>query len=202
MIRTFIAVDISDKVRSGLGRLIDNLKKGVKFTPARPSWVRPESIHLTLKFLGNIEEEKAGSIGEALRKIAGETKPFTLRIRDLGVFPSQRRPRVLWCGVTKGEKQICHLQKMVDRAMAGFGFEKERRPFHPHLTLARIKSPRGTGALMNIVAGQRSVLVGECLIDRLILFRSELHPSGARYTRLVEAPFPEQKDGETSQEPT
>ena len=190
MIRTFIALDISAEVRQGLGDLIKRLKKGFHYTAARPKWVRPESIHLTLKFLGNIEESQVEGISEILKNAAAETHPFTLRVRDLGVFPHPRRPRVLWCGLTKGEKQAVSLQKKIDRGLAGLGFEKEKRAFHPHFTLARIKSLKGAGAMMNIIKIHEHTLVGECLVDRVILFRSQLHPEGARYTRLFEAPFP------------
>lgn len=189
MIRTFIALELSDEIYENLGKLIEDLKKGVHFTPALPNWLRPKSIHLTLKFLGNIEESMVEEIGEVLKRAASESHPFTLRIRGLGVFPGPRRPRVLWCGVTKGEKQTVPLQKKIDRWLLPLGFEKERRPFHPHLTLARIKSLKGAGALMNIIKAHQQSYVGECLIDKVILFRSQLHPEGARYSKLFEAPF-------------
>jgi 2'-5' RNA ligase len=188
MIRSFIALELSGEIYQNLGKLIENLKKGVQFTSSRPSWVRPESIHLTLKFLGNIEENMVAPISEVVKKAAGETLPFTIRIRDLGVFPDERRPRVLWCGMTKGVEQTLDLQKKIDRGLAPLGFEQEKRPFHPHLTLARIKSLKGTSALMNVIKShQEKSHIGECLIDRIILFRSELHPDGARYTRLFES---------------
>lgn len=192
MIRSFIALELSEEIYRNLGKLIESLKKGVQFTPSRPSWVKPESIHLTLKFLGNIDENMVAPISEVVKTAAEETSAFTIRIRDLGVFPDERRPRVLWCGMTKGEMQTTTLQKKIDRSLLSLGFEKEKRPFHPHLTLARIKSLKGTAALMNIIkANQQNSFVGECQIDRLILFRSELHPDGARYTKLFEAPLRE-----------
>lgn len=192
MIRCFIALDLSGEIYQNLGKLIENLKKGVQFTTSRPAWVRPESIHLTLKFLGNIEENMVEPISEVVKKAAEETSPFTIRIRDLGVFPDERRPRVLWCGMTKGEIQTVSLQKKIDRGLAPLGFEKDKRLFHPHLTLARIKSLKGTAALMSIIkANQQNSYIGECSFDRIILFRSELHPDGARYTKLFEAPFRE-----------
>jgi 2'-5' RNA ligase len=92
--------------------------------------------------------------------------------------------------MTKGGEQTTDLQKKIDRGLAPLGFEMEKRPFHPHLTLARIKSLKGTAALMNVIkSNQEKSHIGECLINRIILFRSELHPDGARYTRLFEAQF-------------
>jgi 2'-5' RNA ligase len=189
MIRSFIALELSPEIYKNLGQLIDNLKKGVQFTSARPSWVNPESIHLTLKFLGNIEETMIDPIAEIMTKAANETHPFTIRIRDLGVFPNPRQPRVLWCGMTKGEDQTISIQTKIDRGLSTLGFEKETRPFHPHLTLARIKSLKGVSQLMDIVKTHQNSLVGECRFDRVILFKSELHPSGAVYTKLKEILF-------------
>jgi len=193
MIRSFIALELSREIYKNLDQLIENLKKGVQFTPAKPNWVKPKSIHLTLKFLGNIEERKVEGIGEVLKKAACETHPFLIRIRGLGVFPHPRKPRVLWCGITKGEQQTQRLQKRIDRSLAPLGFEKEKRPFHPHLTLARIKTLRGSAALMNIIKTHENALVGECPINRIILFKSQLHPDGAIYTRLLEENFPVEK---------
>ncbi|MBN1900684.1 RNA 2',3'-cyclic phosphodiesterase [Candidatus Sumerlaeota bacterium] len=188
MIRSFIALELSSEIYQNLGKLIGNLKKGAQFTPSTPSWVKPESIHLTLKFLGNIGENMVEPISEVVQKAASETDPFIIRIRDLGVFPDERHPRVLWCGMTRGEEQTVDLQKKIDRDLEPLGFEKEKRPFHPHLTLARIKSLKGVAALMNIIkTNQQNSFIGECPIDRIILFRSELHPDGARYSRLFEA---------------
>lgn len=189
MIRSFIALELSDDMRRNLAKLIEDLKKGMQFTSAYPSWVSPEGIHLTLKFLGNIEEGMVDKIAEALEKIAAGTQPFLLKVRNLGVFPNARQPRVLWTGVTDGDRETCALQQKIDDAMATLGFELEGREFHPHLTLARIKSLKGTAAMMNIVEIHKSRYVGECMMDRLILFKSELHPDGARYTRLAEAKF-------------
>jgi 2'-5' RNA ligase len=92
-------------------------------------------------------------------------------------------------GVKDGDEESCALQAKIEEGLLPLGFERENRPFHPHLTLARIKSLRGTAAMMKIVEIHKSRFVGECMIDRVILFRSELHPDGARYTKLIEAPF-------------
>ena len=189
MIRSFIALELSDEIYKGLAELINALKKGVHFTPAHPKWVNPESIHLTLKFLGNIEEGMVDKIGEVLKRIAADTEPFLLKVRNLGVFPDERRPRVLWVGTTAGDEETRSLQKRIDDALSPLGFDREKRPFHPHLTLARIKSLKGTAAMMSVFKSHKNKYVGECQIDRVILFKSELHPEGARYTKLAVAPF-------------
>jgi len=189
MIRAFIALELSAELRAGLEGLIRDLEKGIRFTPARPLWVHPEAIHLTLKFLGSIEEARIPEIEGVLKEAADGAHPFMLRALGLGVFPDPRAPRVLWCGLSKGEKQTRSLQTHIERALSLLGFEKEDRPFHPHLTLARIKSVRGAAAMMNIVGIHKNRQAGECLVDRVILYQSQLHPSGAVYTPLVTAPF-------------
>jgi RNA 2',3'-cyclic 3'-phosphodiesterase len=186
MIRTFIAVEISPEIRKNLGMLIENLKKGVHFTSSFPKWLKPDSIHLTLKFLGSIPESMVDEIALHLEAAAVDTPPFKIRVRDLGVFPDPKKPRVLWVGLTKGQKEICDLQQKIERSLIPSGFQKEKRPFHPHLTLARIKALRGASAFMNVVRIHKNSLVGECEIDRIILYKSELLPEGAKYTKLVE----------------
>ena len=187
--RTFIALELSDEIRKKLGALIQDLRTAVQFTPARPKWVRPESIHLTLKFLGQIEETMVEPIGEVMKKAALETPPFNIKVRNLGVFPHERKPRVLWTGLSSGGEQTERLQQKLESGLIPLGFEAEKRPFHPHLTLARIKALRGTGPMMKVLANHKRRFVGENYIDKLALYKSELHPSGAVYTPLVEVPL-------------
>ncbi len=161
----------------------------MQFTPARPSWVRPASIHLTLKFLGEIKEEEIERINAQLRSVAAETAPFQLSVKKLGVFPNEKFPRVLWIGIQQGHDAVVALQQKVEEALVQLGFPAENRPFHPHLTLARIKSLRGTRQMMDVVKSHENSEAGGCRADRVILFKSVLKPTGAVYTRIHEALF-------------
>ena len=161
----------------------------MQFTRAEPSWVRPESIHLTLKFLGEIKEEEIEPIGARLCAAAAEAGPFQLSVRKLGVFPNEKFPRVLWIGIQQGRDAVITLQQKVEEGLVQLGLPPENRPFHPHLTLARIKSLRGTRELMDVVKSHENDWAGECSVDRLILFKSDLKPTGAVYTRIREALF-------------
>lgn len=192
LIRAFIACEISDEVRKGLSDIQEKLKKGVQFTRANPSWVKVDSMHLTLKFLGEIPETRIDEIEGAMKQAAEEAAAFEIGVKGLGVFPHEHNPKVLWIGVKRGRQKIEELQSRLDDALEHIGFEKERRPFHPHFTLARIKSPRGSRQLMDIMKSHSGEDAGTCGIDRLILFKSQLHPKGAIYTRLKEVIFPTQ----------
>jgi 2'-5' RNA ligase len=187
--RTFIALEISREVREALRGIIERLRKGIQFSGASPKWVNADGIHLTLRFLGEIEEGMVERLSALLKDAAAETKPFTLSLEKLGVFPNERNPRVLWIGVGEGARESMALQERVERGVAALGFAREERAFHPHLTLARLKSSHGARGLMDVVAAHRDTSAGSCLVDRIILFRSELKPTGAVYTKLVEHPL-------------
>ena len=189
-IRTFIAIETGKEARDRLETLIGRLKKGVSFFPIRPGWVKPDNIHITLKFLGNIDEEVVPEIVARMTEVAQPARPFAIRAAGMGVFPNKNRPRVLWVGVRKGKTDLVQIQQHLDRLLVPLGFEAEQREFHPHLTLARIKALKGTTALMKVVKEHQDFSdVGEWDVDRLVLFRSVLHPEGAIYTPLQEVVF-------------
>jgi len=187
--RTFIAIDIDEKVRALLGDIISRLKKGIQFTGATPSWVPIENIHLTLQFLGEIEEGKIAIINDLLKEVASETKSFEINVEKLGVFPNRHSPKVLWIGINEGKDEAINLQQKVVEKMKKLGFAPESRPFSPHLTLARIKSLRGTKGMMDVITSHSNFSAGRCLINELILFKSILYKTGAEYTPLIKIPF-------------
>jgi len=188
-IRAFLAVVISEEARQGVARLRDRVEKGVMFTGAQPSWVRLESMHLTIKFLGNIEESAVEKISARLGPACAALSSFVYGVRGLGVFPSPRQPRVLWVGIKKADEEFKQLHQTVEAELSALGFERDERPFHPHLTLARVRSLKGAAQMMKIVADNGREWCGECKAERLIFFQSQLHPSGAIYTKLREFPF-------------
>lgn len=178
-IRAFIAVRIPDDIQSELCRLGAQFRSEIR----RASWVREGNIHLTLKFLGDIERSMIDQISRELKSIAEKTRRFEMAIDHLGVFPNPRRPRVLWVGVNDGRDQLSELAAQVDDALAGLGFPKEERAFRPHLTLARIKASHDlTSALeANERFNRLSVEV-----NSFELIRSQLTPKGAIYTTIEE----------------
>ena len=134
-IRSFIALELSGQVREELARIIGILKG----SGADVKWMKPGSIHLTLKFLGNIPPEKAHEISDRLKDIAVNARPYSLTLDGIGVFPGWGYARVIWVGIGEGSLETSRLAGEIDKAMVEEGFEKEKRAFSPHLTLGRIR---------------------------------------------------------------
>lgn len=135
MTRTFIAIELSDGVRSHLSRELRRLAQALP----RLRWVDPDTLHLTLSFLGELDDEQLDNAIQATTDTAAEAKPFTLHIGSLGTFGPPRSPRVIWSGVTGDMPRLLGLQKQLTARLAEQGFPPEERPYSPHLTLARIK---------------------------------------------------------------
>ncbi len=150
------------------------------------NWVRSDSIHLTLKFLGNVESGMVEQVVTAIEPIRKRQPPFPLEIHGLGVFPHIRRPRILWIGCTGDVPALLNLVIRIENALEPLGFSPEKKPYSPHLTLARIKRDN---SMVGRVLSQSGLLeqpqnLGSVLIDRITLFRSDLSPFGAEYTSL------------------
>jgi 2'-5' RNA ligase len=188
-IRAFIAIELDEDIL----RRIESLQERIKadLPPGLIRWVRPEGIHLTLKFLGVAEADRIEAVSEALQDACLPTTPFTLSIGGLGVFPNPRRPRVLWLGVDEPSGTLPRLQAAIERAISPLGFPTERRRFIPHLTLGRVKRGRGPAELeaLGEYATRAKVRVGEMEARCVYLMRSDLRPAGAVYTELATAPF-------------
>lgn len=188
-IRCFLAVEISDEVRQAVAQLAERLRKGVQFTRARPSWVKTENLHFTIVFLGKRSPDQVEAIKSVLGDLPHHVEPFPVEVAGLGVFPSERSPRVLWVGVRRGADGFKILYDEVIKRLVRIGFEPEKRPYHPHITLARIKSLRGVAEMMEVVRSHRGQPCGEFTATGLTLFRSQLHPDGAIYTPLASWAF-------------
>ena len=183
-IRSFIALELSDEIKTELDRIEGVLKK----SDANVKWIKPGSIHLTLKFLGYITEEKIASISEKIERIASETSPFDIVLNEIGVFPTWDRARVIWVGVGEGSGNVETLAGMIEEAMSEEGFEKEKRSFRSHLTLGRVRSPKNKEKLEK-EALSVEVKPAKSHISKIILFKSDLSPEGAVHTPLYTASF-------------
>ncbi len=181
MLRCFLAVPVPEEVKEALKELQELLKE----TGAKVRWVRPEGIHLTLKFFGNIPEEKLPVLVRAAEKAKKETPPFELTLEGLGFFPFQGTPRVIWVGLEGQTEPLLRLQEKLEKAFKKAGFPREKRAFHPHLTLGRVKDPQGAGALRK-KAETLKVPPLSFEVDRLVFYQSVLHREGALYTPLKE----------------
>jgi 2'-5' RNA ligase len=184
--RAFLAIELSAEVLSEISSIQARLKKAVQGTIR---WVRPEAMHLTLKFLGDISENDIATISRVMADQAGAIKPFALDVGTLGAFPDMTRPRVIWLGIGGDVELLIRFQKSLDQALHGQGFPEEERVFSPHLTLARIKEPRGVIGLAKISEKTGKHAAGPFSARELVLFRSQLTPQGAIYSQLACFPF-------------
>jgi RNA 2',3'-cyclic 3'-phosphodiesterase len=155
---------------------------------ARIQWVRPEAMHLTLKFLGNVDEALLPEIERVMGEAAKGSRAFSLDVAGLGAFPDARAPRVLWTGLSGKADVLVDLAAGLDHRLERLGFSPEKKPLQPHLTLGRIKDRvREVGrALADTGVIQQSDRVGSLDVSALSLMQSDLQPSGAVYTRLAE----------------
>ena len=185
MIRSFLAIEIPVTVLEKIEKIQEDLKS----SRADVRWVNPGKIHLTLKFFGNIEESKVESIVESIGGPVHTTSPFSLQAKGLGAFPHFRNPRVVWLGLVDRQQILIPLQKQLEDQLEKIGFQREDRPFQPHLTLGRTTSSRGRDELVGRMEKYREEEFGEFQVEGVTLFKSELNPSGPIYTRLKELKF-------------
>ncbi|MEO0009483.1 MAG: RNA 2',3'-cyclic phosphodiesterase [candidate division WOR-3 bacterium] len=176
-IRSFVAVDTSATVKGELAQLLKNLKVETEF-PVK--WVKPEQMHITLAFLGDVTPEFIGNAESALRQSISDFPEFICRLTGLGVFPSMNRARVIWAGVGAGADRVTVLQKRVVQALQQIGFVPEKRPFSPHLTLGRLREPVNA----QFISG-KSFISSEWLVSEVIVYQSELRAAGPVYTPLI-----------------
>jgi 2'-5' RNA ligase len=188
MLRTFVALELPPEVKRRLAQTQAGLR------PGAPSvrWVDLDGAHLTLKFLGPTAEAAVEPIGAALRSAAAGQGALRLRTTHLGVFPSQRAPRVLWLGLDGDLARLGQLQQRVEAALAPLGYPTERRPFWPHLTLGRVRpeaSPAERSAVGAAVAAAAPAAPVWFEVGEVSLMLSQLSPRGARYSPLLTVPL-------------
>lgn len=179
--RVFCAVELPAEVRARAAEHAALLRE--RFKEVRASWPRAENLHLTLKFLGEIEESRAALVSAAAARAAGESQPFGLTVEGAGAFPPRGAPRVLWLGVRDESGGLARLHGRLEAECAAAGFEREERPFHPHLTLARLRAPQGARPLAQFHQ-EAGFPAARFSVTELAVVLSELGPGGSRYTPL------------------
>lgn len=181
-IRAFIAAGISEEVRSRVGELQTRLRE----TGAEVKWARPAAMHLTLRFLGDIHEDQIVPADEAMAKAAAEFVPVKVEVKGFGMFPNERRPRVIWIGLAEGGPELMAIFRKLESGLLTAGFAPADKPFSPHLTLGRVRTPRNLDLVKKVLAKEAAESFGQYEVDRITLFQSELRPEGAKYTALKE----------------
>ena len=181
--RLFVALEIPPEVRENLATLLASLRAITK----EPRWVRAENLHVTLKFLGEVADDRLDAVRSALGEIHSDNA-VTLEFRGLGFFPNNKHPRVFWAGM-EASSNLKMLAENIEAAMEKLGVPREKREFSPHLTLARFERPRLLEALCKPIAENRERTFGSLRTNEFYLIQSKLKLSGAEYTTLATFQF-------------
>jgi 2'-5' RNA ligase len=184
-IRTFIAVELPREIHDRLQQLRDDL--GTSMPDVR--WTKHGNIHLTLKFLGDVEVSRIDKISDSLMDVARQFPPFAVSLAGIGAFPNSRKPRIVWVGVKKGADRLVEIARSIEASMKRLGFPRERRPFRPHLTVGRIRRLKNPQAMTRALDESEVGDLGEFAVGKISLIRSQLDPAGSIYTTIAEAPL-------------
>ncbi len=181
-LRTFIAVPIANSIKQELSKFQNQLKslwgKEVK-------WVDIPMIHITLDFLGDVDDTLVDSIGQTMRQVLQNQKKFEISLENVATFPEPQRAKVIWAGIQDPQKRLSELNKIFEEAMLQFGIKPEEREFSPHITLGRIKEAPPKD-IASVLEKYKNIQFGKMIVDNIILYKSTLRPQGSLYEPLVE----------------
>jgi 2'-5' RNA ligase len=179
--RTFIAVEIGDDIRNNAVALQQALAK----TGAEVKWVTPESLHVTLLFLGEVDDREWPAVCRVVKEVAATEPPFPLRVSGVGAFPTPRRPKILWAGITDGAEPLKRLYEKLEAKLLDLGcYRKEERGYTPHLTLGRVKNDADGFTLAKELPKRLTWDGGQTVVDEVLVFSSVLEQDGPVYTVL------------------
>jgi 2'-5' RNA ligase len=184
--RLFAAIDVEPQVQNRIERIQEQLKRDLKLSGKGVKWVRPEQIHLTLKFLGEVRDKAITQVCDVISRTAAEYESFDLAIQGLGVFG--RPARVVWAGC-QVPAELMKLQRRLEDEFEKIGWDKERRPFAGHLTLCRVKSAAAGRSLANAVETYADEFFGSVSVNEIRLYESRLTPVGPEYSAVCTAPL-------------
>ena len=184
-VRTFIAVELPQEIHDTLRRLQDVLRGSMPDV----RWTKASNIHLTLKFLGDVQVSRLDAISEALRDVARQFSPFNMSLNGIGAFPNSRKPRIIWVGIDQGADELVQMAQKIDASMKRLGFPREKRPFRPHLTVGRIRRLEHPVVMTEALERSDVGELGEFTVQRASFIRSQLDPAGSIYTTLADAPL-------------
>ncbi|MEX2137795.1 MAG: RNA 2',3'-cyclic phosphodiesterase [Pirellulales bacterium] len=180
-VRTFTAVEVWPEIRERARVLINRFKE----TTAKVSWAKPDQMHLTMNFLGDVPMNDIAAVCKAVAEAVEPFKPFDVEMAGVGVFPSYDNPRTIWLGVGDGSEELASLHTALQDRLGNLGFRIEARRFHPHLTLGRVRSvPTGPGQLAGLIKQQADFEAGPMMVSEITVFSSELGREGPTYEAL------------------
>lgn len=180
--RTFLAIELPQSYDENIREVQARLKELIKGV----QWVKAENVHLTLKFLGEITQVQAEEICRVVGEVTKGVAPFSVQVKGAGAFPDTRRPRVIFLGVSQGEYEVGALEKELSDSLEKMSFPREKRAFHPHFTLGRFKAFKPGGDLSRVLGGFSHYQLEPFVASAVTLFKSQLKPEGAQYSRLAQ----------------
>lgn len=183
--RCFVAIELPEEIRDRLGELQERMRgdrRGVR-------WTRPEAIHLTLKFLGEVPDSQVAEVCAVAQRVAERYSAFELEVAGVGCFPPQGAARVVWVGISQPPAELLECQRECEATYAQIGFVPEGRAFSPHLTLGRVNEPAVGYRIRGGLGEFEGFTAGRFMAEELTVFQSELRPSGSVYTPLARGPF-------------
>ncbi len=180
--RSFIAIEVPDNIKTA----IEELSGRLRASGTKASWVKPDNIHLTLRFLGSIEERRVNLISERLNIEYRDVAPFTLRVSGVRTFPNVHKPSVVWVGLEPAEGPLAVTQEIAETAAIATGFPRETKPFRAHMTVARIRNKLKLGNLIEALESEKDFSTEPFTVDTVALFSSDLTRNGSIYTKLGE----------------
>lgn len=176
-VRSFIAIALPDELESKLSNVVESLKE----VNARIKCVSPENIHLTLRFLGYPEESKLKDIEQVMEEALKDIQPFEILLKGIGAFPNPGKPKVIWAGVETGAEEVCAMREKIEKGLNSNGIAREKRPYHAHLTIGRVKSLPQSGNLAEWLKSRRDFVIGTMKVFRVVLMESRLRKEGPEY---------------------
>jgi RNA 2',3'-cyclic 3'-phosphodiesterase len=183
--RTFIAIELPQDIKDAISRM----QTGLKASGADVKWVSTSNIHLTLKFLGEIDDKAKDAVCDTIRELAAGAANFTIKLGTIGAFPGIQAPRIIWIGLSQGHEQVKTIAQRLDRALEMIGFPKENREFSSHITIGRVRSMKNKDALARSISGLEASTtnnLGEFSAGKITLLKSTLLPQGPVYEKLHE----------------
>ena len=179
--RTFVSIEIPDDIKAKIEKLVKKLK--LRLTPIR--WVEKKNLHVTLKFIGWVKDEKVPALIDHVKQCAKGFKSFDLAFSGMGVFPTPKSPRVVWVGTTTGADNVKQIADCIEDEVAKEGIREEEREFSPHLTVGRIKEKLDVTALNEFIEMNKDVDLGSFRVDHVSMMKSTLRRSGPIYEEIA-----------------
>ncbi|MBE0478040.1 RNA 2',3'-cyclic phosphodiesterase [Candidatus Aerophobetes bacterium] len=178
--RVFIAVELPQQVKKEIAAIQNKITD----TTNKIKWVSPASMHITLKFLGEVQEKRLDKVFDISQGVADKFNPFSVEIKGTGAFPETGNPKVLWVGIKEGSAELARMAAELEKELFKDGFPGERKKWTPHITLGRVKQLKDTHSIKELIGKEKETSGGKMKVEEIVVLQSQLTPQGAIHTPL------------------